>query len=288
MSYSPADRGQTGKTLWILLLLIALIGLAAGYYYYDYSNSGGYNYRAGQPTELHGVVHWEHSNIPASGMTAVLYQSVEQADRELARQPVRQGYYRFQALPAEAILFIRVYPAQSTVPVFESEPVRLREGRARYLPLYLPSQRERRAGGFVDRLQGRIVVNAGRVYLSPTQETRIRLHGERLDELAGLNDYLVIVKGRARDRDSFEVGEYFVLEGDTGDRPMLGRLQQQKVDGQTRFVLAGEEDIQLLRVPANYRLRPRLEQNLGALVLLTGPVEEGAIKPLTLTVVKAR
>ena len=67
---------------------------------------------------------------------------------------------------------------------------------------------------------------------------------------------------------------------------MLGKLHISGKAANRKFVLIGEQDDQLLYVPVNYRLRKQLENNAGALVLITGPEEQGGIKPLTLTVIK--
>jgi hypothetical protein len=283
----PIDRQQRGRALWILLFLVLLLAIAGGYYFYLHSSGSSYVYRPNQVTELHGVVNWEHSNIPATRTEVVLYQRDPDREVQLSRKPVTQGYYRFKDFPVDKPVFIRVYrqTAQGESLILETASLRLEEGRARYLPLYLPSSRERRQGGFPEQIEGRITRHHGTTYLSLSEDSNIQLKGD-MSELAGLQDYLVVIKGHYLDRQHFQVGDFFVLEGDTGDRPMLGRLQQQTVEGKRRFVLAGEEDRQLLLVPGNYRLRPQMEHNLGELVLLTGPLEQGAIKPLTLTVVK--
>lgn len=287
MPRHPIDTPQRGWALWVILFLILLLAIAGGYYFYLHSTGNRHVSRPNQATELHGVVNWEHSNIPATRTEVVLYQRDTDKETRLSRQPVRQGYYRFKDFPVDKPVFVRAYrkTAQGESLVLQTGSLRLNEGRAKYLPLYLPSSRERRLGGFPEQIEGRITRRNGATYLSLSEDSNILLKGN-ISELAGLQDYLVVVKGHYLDRQQFQVGDFYVLEGDTGDRPMLGRLQQQTIEGKQRFVLAGEEDRQLLLVPANYRLRPQLEKNLGELVLLTGPLEQGAIKPLTLTVVK--
>ncbi len=51
-------------------------------------------------------------------------------------------------------------------------------------------------------------------------------------------------------------------------------------------MLVGEEDSQLLLVPGNYRLHLGTESNLGALMMLSDPIEQDTLKLLALTVVK--
>jgi len=287
MPRQPIDTQQRGWALWVILFLILLLAISGGYYFYLHSTGNSYVYRPNQATELHGVVNWEHSNIPATRTEVVLYQRDADKDISLSRKPVRLGYYRFKDFPVDKPVFVRVYrkTTQGESLVLQTASLRLNQGRAKYLPLYLPSSRERRSGGFPEQIEGRITRRNGKTYLSLSEDINVQLEGD-LSELTGLQDYLVVVKGHYLDRQHFQVGDFYVLEGDTGDRPMLGRLQQQTVEGKQRFVLAGEEDKQLLLVPANYRLRPQMENNLGELVLLTGPLEQGAIKPLTMTVVK--
>ncbi len=281
---------QNGKLVIILAVVVALIAIAAGtYYLYLQSGKNNRYYGAGGKTELHGVVHWERSNIPATSIRLKLYQVAEGSENHLASTDVADAYYRFSKFEPSQPVFLRVFRlaanGEETL-VWETEPVLIRQGRAKYFPVYIPTDSERSAGGYAAEIEGNILVRSRNVYLSQGEDHRIRLTGKYLDELAKLPKHLVVVKGQYKDKATFHVKNYYVLETDTGDRPMLGRLEISGKATNRKFLLKGEQDEQLLYVPANYRLRKKLENNAGALVLITGPEEQGAIKPLTLTIIR--
>ncbi len=287
-SNAPYSK-QHGKLGIILSLVIALIAVAAGIYYSGLLSGNSNRYAAEGNTELHGVVHWERSNIPATNIRLKLYQATESTENLLASIDVKNGYYRFNAFEPSQPVFLRIFrlaAVREETMLWETAPVRVRQGRAKYYPVYIPTDMERSVGGYTAQLEGNILVESRRVYLSQGESHRVRLTGSYLDELANLLENQIVVKGQYRDNATFHVKTYYVIETQTGDRPILGKLH---ISGKTvngKFVLEGEQDDQLLYVPLNYRLRRQLEDNAGALVLITGPEEQGAVKPLTLKIIK--
>lgn len=287
-SNAPNSR-QDGKLGIILAIVIALIAIAAGIYYFGLQSGDSNRYAAEGETELHGVVNWERSNIPATNIRLKLYQATESTENLLASTDVNNAYYRFSAFETSQPVFLRVFrlaaDGEETM-LWETAPVQVRQGRAKYYPVYIPTDIERSTNGYAAQLEGNILAKSRQVYLSQGEGHRVRLTGSYLDELANLRKHLVVVKGQYKDKATFIVKTYYVIETDTGDRPMLGKLHISGKAASRKFVLKGEQDDQLLYVPVNYRLRKQLENNAGALVLITGPEEQGAIKPLTLTIVK--
>jgi len=287
-SQAPYSR-QDGKLGIILAIVIALIAIAAGIYYFGLQPGNSNRYVTEGKTELHGVVHWERSNIPATNIRLKLYQATEGSEYLLASTDVENGYYRFIAFEPSQPVFLRIFrlaaEGEETM-LWETAPVQVRQARAKYYPVYIPTEIERSAGGYAAQLEGNILVKSGRVYLSQGEGHRVRLTGSYLDELANLRKHLIVVKGQFRDKTTFNVKTYYVIETDTGDRPMLGKLHISGKSANKKFVLKCQQDDQLLYVPVNYRLRRQLENNAGALVLITGPEEQGAIKPLHLTIIK--
>ena len=287
-SNAPFSR-QDGKLGIILAVLIALIAIAAGSYYFGLQSGNSKRYTAESKTELHGLVNWERSNIPATNIRLKLFQTAEGSENLLAGTDVENGYYRFSEFESSQPVFLRVFrltAAGAETLLWETAPVQLRQGRAKFYPVYIPTDSERSTGGYAAQLEGTILVKSGRVYLSQGEGHGIRLTGSYLDELVKLRNHVVVAKGKFRDKTTFHVKTYYVIETGTGDRPMLGRLQITGNTANRRFVLKGEQDEQLLYVPVNYRLRKQLENNAGALVLITGPEEQGGIKPLTLTIIE--
>ncbi len=59
---------QSGKTARVILLPI----LAADYCFHTQSSGAGYLYRLNQAIGLHGIVHREHSDIPATRIEGAL------------------------------------------------------------------------------------------------------------------------------------------------------------------------------------------------------------------------
>ena len=287
-SNAPYSR-QNGKLGIILAIVIALIAIAAGIYYFGLQSGNSKRYATEGKTELHGVVNWERSNIPATNIRLKLYQASESTENLLASTDVENGYYRFSEFDPSLPVFLRILrlaaDGEETM-LWETAPLQVRRGRAKYYPVYIPTDIERSAGGYAARLEGNILVKSRQVYLSQGEGHRVRLTGSYLDELANLRKHQVVVKGRYRDKATFLVKTYYVIETQTGDRPMLGKLHISGKTTNRKFVLKGEQDDQLLYVPVNYRLRKQLENNAGALVVITGPEEQGAVKPLTLTVIK--
>lgn len=282
---APCSR-QEGKLGIILAIVIALIAIAAGIYYSGLQSGKSNQYVTEGKTELHGLVHWERSNIPATNIRLKLYQVTENL---LASTDVENAYYRFSAFDPSQPVFLKVFrlaaDGEETV-LWETVPVQVRRGRTKYYPVYIPTDIERSAGGYAEQLEGNILVESRRVYLSQGEGHRVRLTGSYLDELRNLRKHQIVIKGRYRDKATFQVKTYYVIETDTGDRPMLGKLHISGKTANKIFMLKGEQDDQLLYVPVNYRLRKQLGNNAGSLVLITGPEEQGAIKPLTLTVIK--
>ncbi len=282
---APYSR-QEGKLGIILAIVIALIAIAAGIYYSGLQSGKSNQYVTEGKTELHGLVHWERSNIPATNIRLKLYQVTENL---LASTDVENAYYRFSEFDPSQPVFLKVFrlaaDGEETV-LWETVPVQVRRGRTKYYPVYIPTDIERSAGGYAEQLEGNILVESRRVYLSQGEGHRVRLTGSYLDELRNLRKHQIVIKGRYRDKATFQVKTYYVIETDTGDRPMLGKLHISGKTANKIFKLKGEQDEQLLYVPVNYRLRKQLGNNAGSLVLITGPEEQGAIKPLTLTVIK--
>ena len=64
---------QNGKLGIILAIVIALIAIAAGIYYFGLQSGNSNRYVTEGKTEIHGVVHWERSNIPATNIRLKLY-----------------------------------------------------------------------------------------------------------------------------------------------------------------------------------------------------------------------
>lgn len=287
-SNAPYSK-QNGKLGIILAIVIALIAIAAGIYYFGLQSGNSNRYAAEGKTELHGVVHWERSNIPATNIRLKLYQATESTENLLASTDVKNAYYRFSAFEPSQPVFLRIFrlaaDGEETM-LWETAPVQVSRARAKYYPAYIPTDIERSAGGYAAQLEGNILVKSRQVYLSQGEGHRVRLTGSYLDELAILLKHQIVVKGQFRDNATFHVKTYYVIETQSGDRPMLGKLHISGKTANRRFVLKGEQDDQLLYVPVNYRLRKQLENNVGALVLITGPEEQGAIKPLTLTIIK--
>ena len=287
-SNAPFSR-QDGKLGIILAVLIALIAIAAGIYYFGLQSGNSKRYTAESKTELHGLVNWERSNIPATNIRLKLFQTAEGSENLLAGTDVENGYYRFSEFEPSQPVFLRIFRlaagGEETM-LWNTAPVYVRQGRVKYYPVYIPTDTERSAGGYAEQLEGNILVKSQRVYLGQGEGHRVRLKGRYLDELAKLRNHIVVAKGQFRDKATFQVKTYYVIETDTGDRPMLGKLHISGNSANRKFVLKGEQDDQLLYVPINYRLRKQLENNAGALVLITGPEEQGAIKPLTLTIIK--
>ena len=285
---APYSR-QEGKLGIILAIVIALIAIAAGIYYFGLQSGNSNRYTSEGKTELHGVVHWERSNIPATNIRLKLYQATESTENLLTSTDVKNGYYRFSAFEPSQPVFLRIFrlaaDGEETM-LWETAPVQVRRGKAKYYPVYIPTDIERSAGGYAAQLEGNILVKSRKVYLGQGEGHRVRLTGSYLDELANLLKHQIVVKGQYRDNATFHVKTYYVIETQTGDRPMLGKLHISGKTANRIFVLKGEQDDQLLYVPVNYRLRKQLENNAGALVLITGPEEMGAIKPLTLTIIK--
>ena len=282
---APYSR-QEGKLGIILAIVIALIAIAAGIYYSGLQSGKSNQYVTEGKTELHGLVHWERSNIPATNIRLKLYQVTENL---LTSTDVENAYYRFSEFDPSQPVFLKVFrlaaDGEETV-LWETVPVQVRRGRTKYYPVYIPTDIERSAGGYAEQLEGNILVESRRVYLSQGEGHRVRLTGSYLDELRNLRKHQIVIKGRYRDKATFQVKTYYVIETDTGDRPMLGKLHISDKTANKIFMLKGEQDEQLLYVPVNYRLRKQLGNNAGSLVLITGPEEQGAIKPLTLTVIK--
>lgn len=287
-SNAPYSR-QDGKLGIILAIVIALIAIAAGIYYFELQSGKSNRYATEGKTELHGLVHWERSNIPATSIRLKLYQATEGAENILATTDVENAYYRFSEFDPSQPVFLRIFrlaaDGEETM-LWETAPVLVRRERAKYYPVYIPTDIERSAGGYADQLEGNILVKSGRVYLSQGEGHRVRLTGSYLGELKYLRKHQVVVKGQYRDKATFHVKTYYVIETQTGDRPMLGKLHISGKTANRKFILKGKHDVQLLYVPVNYRLRKQLENNAGALVLITGPEEQGAIKPLTLIIIK--
>lgn len=288
-SNAPCSR-QDGKLGIILVIVLTLSAIAAGIYYFGVqSGKGNRYYSAEGQTELHGLVHWERSNIPATNIRLKLYQATENTENLLASTDVENAYYRFSEFESSQPVFLRVFrltAAGAETLLWETAPVQLRRGRAKYHPVYIPTDNERSIGGYAAQLEGTILVKSGRVYLSQGEGHGLRLTGSYLNELVKLRNHLVVAKGKYKDKTTLHVKTYYVIETDTGDRPMLGKLHITGNTANRRFVLKGEQDEQLLYVPVNYRLRKQLVNNAGALVLITGPEEQDAIKPLTLTIIK--
>ncbi len=280
---------QNGKVGIILSVVVALIAIAAGIYYFGLQSGNGNRYAAEGKTELHGVVNWERSNIPATNIRLKLYQAAESTEKLLASTDVKDGYYRLSAFEPSQPVFLRIFrlgaDGQETM-LWKTPPVRVRQGRARYYPVYIPTDLERSVGGYAEQLEGNILVKSQRVYLSQGERHRVRLTGNYLDELANLREHQIVVKGKYGDDATFHVKTYYVIETQSGDRPILGKLHISGKTANRKFLLRGEQDDQLLYVPINYRLRKQLEYNAGALVLINGPEEQDAIKPLTLTIIK--
>jgi len=287
-SNAPYSR-QSGKLGIILAIVIALIAIAAGIYYFGLQSGNSNRYATEGKTELHGLVHWERSNIPATNIRLKLYQATESTENLLASTDVENAYYHFSEFDPSQPVFLRIFrlaaDGEETM-LWETAPVQVRRARAKYYPVYIPTDSERSGGGYGAELEGNIRVKSRKVYLSQGEAHRIRLTGRYLDELAKLRNHQVVAKGEYRDKTTFHVKTYYVIETQTGDRPMLGKLHISGKTANRKFVLKGEQDDQVLYVPVNYRLRKQLENNAGAVVLITGPEEQGAIKPLTLTIIK--
>lgn len=282
---------QTGKVLRSVMMLLVVITISAVtiFYYVSQQPAGQPGYAKDQTTELHGLIHWERSNIPVANSLLKLYALEGERLTEIATIRPDRAYYRAHDLDSTRPLVLKIFRVSADGAeqlLWETAPVRLTSGRAKYYPVYIPSREERQAGGYAARLEGQVVRQAGRTWLSQGEGHRVRLQGRYLDELGKLGQALVVVKGDYTDATVFKVQGYFVIETDTGDRPLLGRLQVIDWQGARRFVLQGEEDRQLLYVPVNYRLRPTLQNHIGSLVMLTGPEEQDGIKPLNLTVIK--
>ncbi len=280
---------QDGKLAVILSIVIALIAITAVIYYFGLQPRNSNRYAAEGKTELHGVVHWERSNIPATNIRLKLYQATESTKNLLASMDVRNGYYRFNAFEPSQPVFLRVFRLvadHEETMLWETATVGVKQGRAKYYPVYIPTDKERSVGGYAAQLEGSILVESRRVYLSQREGHRVSLTGSYLDELSSLPENQVVVKGQYTDKATFYVKTYYVIETQSGDRPILGKLHISGKSVNGEFRLEGEQDDQLLYVPGNYRLRKRLEDNAGALVLITGPEEQGAVKPLTLTIIK--
>jgi len=225
-SKAPYSR-QDGKLGIILAIVIALIAIAAGIYYFGMQSGKTNRYVTEGKTELHGLVHWERSNIPATNIRLKLYQATEGAENLLASTDVENAYYRFNEFDPSQPVFLRIFrlaaDGEETM-LWETAPVQVRLARAKYYPVYIPTDIERSAGGYAAQLEGNILVKSGRVHLSQGEGHRVRLTGSYLDELANLRKHLVVVKGQYKDKARFLVKAYYVIETDTGDRPMLGKL----------------------------------------------------------------
>ncbi len=286
-SNAPYSK-QDGKLRIIMSIAVAVIAIAAGIFYLGLESGNSNRYAAEGETELHGVVHWERSNIPATNIRLKLHQATESKENLLASIDVSNGYYRFSGFDSSQPVFLRVSKRSADrgeTMLWETEPVRVRQGRAKYYPVYIPTDIERSVGGYAEQLEGNILVKSRRVYLRQGESHRVRLSGDYLNELENLLENQIVVKGQYRDDATFHVKTYYVIETETGDRPILGKLHMSGKPANREFLLKGEQDDQLLYVPVNYRLRQQLENNAGALVLITGPEEQGAVKPLTLTII---
>ena len=117
---APFSR-QDGKLGIILAIVIALIAIAAGIYYFGVqSGKGNRYYSAEGETELHGLVHWERSNIPATNIRLKLYQATENTENLLASTDVENAYYRISEFESSQPVFLRVFrlTAAGAEPIF--------------------------------------------------------------------------------------------------------------------------------------------------------------------------
>ena len=287
---SGINLQQHGKALVTILVAVLLILVsAAAYFYFGYKPDRSYRYVNADGTELHGNINWEQSNIPLKNIMVVLYRHNEQSPQLLLEQEIKDdGYYRIQNIDAEHPVVLKVFRSDANIGKYELlavGPLLLREGRSKYLSLYIPSQAERQAGGYPDRIEGSIKISGRNIFISPREALRIRLEGDYLDELKQFSRYRVVVKGEYKDQSKFKVRNYHILEIDNGERPLMGVLGYKMINGNKRFVLQGEVDSQLLYVPANYRLRAVMGRSIGKKVLLSGREENDGIKPLTFEVI---